>query len=183
MYKEYGNNIFKINKFNRIAINIDHTYLDNEELLTKLISLCEENHLPAGFISLEIPEEMIPENKEKIKKLATTLSKYKIMFSCDRYLGQYVSIDELAFLGFKEAKIARDIILKIDTDQLKYDSLKEIASQAKKNGIGLAAVGVENAQQLKLLRDLDEEMMVQGYYLYKPLTRADLITALISYKS
>ena len=182
MYKEYGNNIFKINKFNRIAINIDQTYLDDEELITKLISLCEENNLPNGFISLEIPEDLVPNNKEKIKLFASQLAKYKILFSCDRYIGQYVDIEELSYLGFNEVKIARDIILKIDTDQVKYNSLKAIVEGGKKNNVALAAVGVENEAQLKLLRELDDEMLVQGYYLYKPLTRADLITALISYE-
>ncbi len=182
MYKEYGNNIFKINKFDRIAINIDQTYLDDEELITKLISLCEENNLPNGFISLEIPEDLVPNNKEKIKHFADQLAKYKILFSCDRYIGQYVDIEELAYLGFNEVKIARDIILKIDTDQVQYNALKNIVEAAKKNNVALAAVGVENEAQLKLLRELDEEMLVQGYYLYKPLTRADLIAALIAYE-
>ena len=182
IYKEYGNNIFRINKFNRIAINIDQTYLDDKELLKKLISLCEENNLPAGFVSLEIPEDMIPENKEKIKDLATQLEKYKILFSCDRYIGQYTNIEELSYLGFKEIKIARDIILKIDSDQVKYESLKKMVQACKENNIGVSAVGVENETQFKLLKDLDDEMFVQGYYLYKPLTRADLITALVSYE-
>ena len=182
MYKEYGNNIFKINKFNRIAINIDQTYLGNKELLSRLIILCEENKLPNGFVSLEIPEEMIPENKANIKALANQLQKYKILFSCDRYLGQYIDIEELANLGFQEVKVARDIILSIENDQVKYDQLKAMVSAAKKAKVGMAAVGVENENQLKLLKAIDEDMMVQGYYLYKPLTRADLITALISYE-
>ena len=182
MYKEYGHNIFKINDFNRVAINIDQTYLNNKELVAKLIDLCEENKLPNGFISLEIPEDMVPNNKEQIKDLAKELSKYKIMFSCDRYMGQYVGIEELAYLGFKEVKVARDIILAIDKDQVKYDSLAQIVADAKKSEINLAAVGVENETQFNMLKDLDENMMVQGYFLYKPLTRADLIAALISYE-
>ena len=182
MYKEYGNNIFKINKFNRIAINIDQTYLDNKDLLTKLIAICEENKLPNGFISMEIPEDVVPNNKEKIKDLAKELSKYKIMFSCDRYMGQYTNIEELLSLGFKEVKIARDIIMAIDRDQVKYGALKSIVESAKEHEMAVAAVGVENEAQYNLLKELDDEMVVQGYFLYKPLTRADLITALISYE-
>lgn len=182
MYKEYGNNIFKINNFKRIAINIDQTYLDDEELLTKLIAICEENNLPNGFISLEIPEELIPENKNQIRALASQLEKYQILFSCDRYIGQYVDIEELNFLGFKEVKIARDLITKIDTDGVKYASVKDIVNSAKLNKVGVSAVGVENEVQFKMLKELDEDMMAQGYFIYKPLTRADLITALISYE-
>ena len=181
MYKEYGNNIFKINKFNRIAINIDQTYFEDKNLIDHIMKLCEENKLPAGFISMEIPEDLIPNNRDKIKALASELSSYKILFSCDRYTGQYTSIDELLYLGFKEVKIARDIILAIDKDPIRYESLKSIVTESKKNNIYISAVGVENEQQLKMLKALDEDMMVQGYYLYKPLTRADLIAALISY--
>lgn len=182
MYKEYGNNVFKINNFRRIAINIDRTYLGNDEIVRHLIALCVENALPNGFVSLEIPEDLVPENQEKIKTLAKTLSKYKIMFSCDRYTGQYTSIDELASLGFNEIKIARDLILNIVKDQTKYHEVQLMVESAKKDSISVAAVGVENEQQFKMLRELDEDMMVQGYYLYKPLAKSDLITALISYK-
>ena len=182
LYKDYGNNIFKINKFNRVSINIDQTYLDDNELIHNLILLCEENKLPNEFVSLEIPEELIPENKEKIKELSAQLERYKILFSCDRYLGRYTNIEELAFLGFKEVKVARDIILAIDTDQVKYISLREIVKAAKAHKIGVAAVGVENETQYRMLKELDEDMMVQGFYLYKPLSRADLITALVSYE-
>ena len=182
MYSEYGKNIFKINKFNRMAINIDQTYLKDTSLLDELIKLSEENKLPNGFISMEIPEDVIPNYRSQIKTLADELSKYKIMFSCDRYMGQYVNIEELHNLGFNEVKVARDIILTIDKDPVKYDAMKSIVDMSKKYGINVAAVGVENEQQLKMLKSLDDEMMVQGYYLYKPLTRSDLIAALISYE-
>lgn len=182
MYSEYGKNIFRINNFNRMAINIDQTYLKDSSLLTELIKLSEENKLPNGFISMEIPEDVIPNFKSQIKSLADELSKYKIMFSCDRYLGQYVNIEELHQLGFNEVKVARDIILTIDKDPAKYETMKSIVTMSKKFNINVAAVGVENEQQLKMLKSLDDEMMVQGYYLYKPLTRSDLIAALISYE-
>ena len=131
---------------------------------------------------MEIPEDVIPNYKSQIKSLADELSKYKIMFSCDRYMGQYVNIEELHNLGFKEVKVARDIILTIDKDPVKYEAMKSIVDMSKKYNINVAAVGVENEQQLKMLKGLDDEMMVQGYYLYKPLTRSDLIAALISYE-
>ena len=85
-------------------------------------------------------------------------------------------------MGFNEIKIARDIIANIDNDSLKYRELADIVENAHRVNINVAAVGVENEAQFNLLKDLDENMMVQGYYLYKPLTRSDLITALISYE-
>ena len=182
MYKEYGKNVFKINKFNRIAINIDETYLGDDASIEHLIKLCSENDLPRDFISMEIPEDVIPNNKDKIKHLADELTKYDISFSCDRYTGQYVDIEELVHLGFKEVKVARDIIFTMDKDPVKFDAMRSIVNSSKKFGIEVAAVGVENAEQARMLKYLDENIKAQGYYYYKALSRADLIAALINYE-
>lgn len=182
LYKEYGKGVFKINKFNRIAINIDQTYLGDDKLVQELAKLATENNLPKGFISMEIPEDVIPNNKDKIKHLADELDRYEIMLSCDRYMGQYVDIEELSNLGFKEVKVARDIILKIDKDPVKYDAMRTIVNLSKKFNLSVSAVGVENAEQAKLLKSLSEDIFAQGYYYYKALSRSDLIAALISYE-
>ena len=182
MYGEYGKNIFKINKFNRIAINIDQTYLGDDKLIEELVKLSTENRLPKGFISMEIPEDVIPNNKDKIRHLAESLGRYEIMLSCDRYMGQYVDIEELANLGFKEVKVARDIIFNIDKDPVKYDAMRQIVNLSKKYNVGVGAVGVENEEQARLLKGLDENIKAQGYYYYKALSRSDLIAALISYE-
>ena len=131
---------------------------------------------------MEIPEDVIPNNKDKIRHLAAALGRYEIMFSCDRYMGQYVDIEELANLGFKEVKVARDIIFNIDKDPVKYDSMRQIVNLSKKFGVGVGAVGVENEEQARMLKVLDENIKAQGYYYYKALSRSDLIAALISYE-
>ena len=182
MYREYGKNIFKINKFNRIAINIDQTYLGDDKLIEELVKLSTENDLPKGFISMEIPEDVIPNNKDKIRHLADELGKYEIMFSCDRYMGQYVDIEELANLGFKEVKVALKIVSAIDKDPVKLDAVRTMVNLGKQFGVNIAAVGVENEDQAKILRSLDENIVAQGYHYYRDLSRSDLISALISYE-
>ena len=68
----------------------------------------------------------------------------------------------------------------IDKDSIKLRELVDIVSNAHKEGLNIACVGVENETQFNMLKGLDPEMMVQGYYLYKPLSRSDLIAAIIS---
>ena len=182
LYKEYGNNTFKTNDFNRIAINIDETYLLDPTLVKKVTDLVSANKLPNEFISAEIPEDLISNFRDKVRRLVKELSAHKIMLSCDRFSGNYVDPDTLKELGIQELKIARDIIMKIDRDPLVYEDLKKTVKRAKELKMDIAAVGVENETQFKLLRDLDEDMVVQGYFLYKPLTRSDLIAAIVSYQ-
>ncbi len=182
LYKEYGKNTFKTNDFNRIAINIDETYILNPALVKKVTDLVTENKLPKEFVSAEIPEDLINKYKDKVGALVKQLSASKIMLSCDRFTGNYADPDTLKELGIQELKIARDIIMKIDRDPVVYEELKKTVKHAKELHMNIAAVGVENETQFKLLRDLDEDMVVQGYFLYKPLTRSDLIAAIVSYQ-
>ena len=181
MYKEYGNNVFKINALSRICINIDSTYLRDTSLTQGITKLNDMYSFPKGFLSFEIPEEIIPQYTNEIQRLLRELASANIMLSVDRYTGKYVGIEKIKELGFKEIKLTRDIVGRIDTDAVRYNEMKDIVTQAKENNISVAVVGVENSAQFTLLRELDENMMMQGYHFYKPLSRADFISALISH--
>ena len=60
--------------------------------------------------------------------------------------------------------------------------MRTIVNLSKKFNLSVSAVGVENAEQVKLLKSLSEDIFAQGYYYYKALSRSDLIAALISYE-
>ena len=181
MYKEYGSSVFKINAFSRICINIDSTYLKDASLINGITKLNDTYSFPKGFLSFEIPEEIIPQYQVEIQKLLRDLASANIMLSVDRYTGQHISIEKLKELGFKEIKLTRDLVGKIDTDSVRFNEVKDIINTAKANGISVAVVGVENSQQFVILKEFDENMMMQGYHFYKPLSRADFISALISH--
>ncbi len=182
LYKEYGPNVFKINGFKRVAINIDETYLKNPNLVNAVIEIHNANKFPQNFLSFEIPEEMILDNMDKIRNFAKELAGVHIVFSCDRYSGRYVGVEKLKELGFKEIKIMKNVIDNIDKDPVKLKDAKELVQEAKSIGLGISVVGVENETQYQLLKEMDKDMMMQGFYFYKPLTRSDLIAALISYE-
>ena len=182
LYKEYGSNVFKINDFKRVAINIDQTYLRDPNLIKAIIDINNNNKLPNNFLSFEIPEEMIPDNMDKIRDFAKQLSSIHIIFSCDRYSGRYVPVEKLKELGFKEIKMVKSVIDNIDKDPVKLNEVKSIVESAKQVGLNTSVVGVENEAQYRLLKELDGTMMMQGYYFYKPLTRSDFIAAIISYE-
>lgn len=183
LYEDYGKSTFAINEFKRICINIDETYLKDLEMIKNVSKLIKANKIPNNFISFEIPEDMIPENIDKIKAVSEQLKNDHVYFSVDRYTGKHIGIKLLKEAGFNEVKIDRNITMMIDRDSGKLREFVDIVSSAHKEGLNIAAVGVENETQFNMLKGLDPEMMVQGYYLYKPLTRSDLIAAIISYNN
>lgn len=181
MYKENGDSAFRINNFERIAINIDSTYLKDPNLVNGIINLNNIYNFPNNFLSFEVPEDIIPSHINEIQKMASQLASAHIMFSVDRYTGEYIGVEKLKSLGFKEIKIARNLVFKVDTDSQKYNEVRDIVNNAKETGLDVSVVGVENSAQYQILREFDENMGMQGYHFYKPLSRSDFIAALISY--
>ena len=181
MYKEYGNSVFKINSFERIGINIDGTYLKDLSLVKGIVDLNNVYNFPNNFLAFEIPEELIPNHINEIAKMSQELEGAHIVFSVDRYTGKHIGIEKLKELGFKEVKIARDLVYKVDTDSTRYSAIQDIVNNAKEVGIDVTVVGVENSAQFTMLKDLDIDMKMQGYHFYKPLSRSDFISALISH--
>ena len=182
LYAEYGNSILKNNRFSRFAINVDNTYFDDANFVKTVADLMKDNKLPKYYISFEIPEDIIGDNLGKIKQFSKILEDYSIYLSCDRFKNNIISIERLHEYGFNEVKIARDLIINIDKDRDKLENIRNIVAECKKYGLTVSCVGVESQAQFNILKEIDPDMLIQGYYLYKPLSRSDFITSLMSFE-
>ncbi|MBQ7243053.1 MAG: EAL domain-containing protein [Bacilli bacterium] len=178
LYKEHGTSVFAINNFRRISINVDAAFLKDTELSKKVSALYTEQHLGKDFLSFEVPEDLIGEDFEAE---GNAFAGSGALLVCDRYTGRYVSLAKLKRYGFREVKLPRELVNGIDVDAKKLAELTDIVNTAKSLEMKVSVVGVENEAQYLALKNLDETMLMQGYYFYKPVSRADLITAVVSH--
>lgn len=178
LYKEHGRSIFALNNFRRISINVDAAFLTDTNLSKKVHDLYEEQHLDKDFLAFEVPENLIGGD---FKTEGNAFANSGAVLVCDRYTGKYVSMDKLKKYGFREIKLPRELINGIEVDAQKLAAVASIVSNAKELGLKVSVVGVENSDQFIALRDLDPTMLVQGYHFYKPLSRSELITAIVSH--
>lgn len=178
LYKEHGASLFALNAFQRIAINVDAAFLRDSELASKVNALYEEQHLGKGFLAFEVPESLITDS---FNEAGNAFSNSGVVLVCDQYTGKYVSLEKLKAFGFHEIKLPFGLIKDIDVDPKKFEAVASIVNAAKALGLRTSAVGVENSAQYLALRDLDPDMLLQGYHFYKPLSRSDLIAAVISH--
>lgn len=178
LYQEHGKSIFALNNFRRISINVDNTFLEDANLSAKVKNLYAEQHMEKDFLTFEVPEDLV---SVAFKDQETSSFGAGSLLVCDRYTGKYVSLEKLKKFGFGEVKLPRELINGIEVDAKKRANLKELVDHAKSLGLKISVVGVENEGQYNVLRELDETMLIQGYYFYKPLSRSELITAIISH--
>ncbi|MBO5529692.1 MAG: EAL domain-containing protein [Bacilli bacterium] len=178
LYNEHGNSVFALNSFHRISINVDAAFLKDTELSKKVAALYNDQHLGKDFLAFEVPEDLIGEDfSGEGNAFATSVA----LLVCDRYTGKYVSMEKLKKYGFREVKLPRELVNGIDVDAKKLSELAAIVEQAKSLEMKVSVVGVENNAQYQALNNLDPTMLMQGYYFYKPLSRADLINAIVKH--
>ena len=169
LYKEYGLTIFRPYGFKRLNINTDASYFSDPLLEDKLKNLIETNHLPPHFLGFEINEKEIYDHYDDMKTFFQMAINLKIDLICDRYSGEYISLDKLKDLGIQEFKIDRPYTRFIDTDKNKYVMVKELLELAKREELHPSLIGVENMEQYKMITEINKDSSLQGYAFFKPM--------------
>ena len=180
LYKQYGDNVFKNWRLNRLTINVDMNLLNDSSVISDISRLIKEYQIPDGFIGLEIGENDIYKDLEKLRVISKELKNLHVALICDRYDGKYITMDQLKELGFEEVKIDRKIVRFVDTSNDRYMEARAMMLRAHEVGLKASLVGVENLEQLKMLSEIDNDTHMQGYYFSRPLNKYDLVKAIQS---
>ena len=178
LYRKQGSSIFKVFGLKRFSINIDYSYFTSDESINNLVNLIHAYDFPKDFIAFEIAEWDIKDHFGEYKVICETLKKHNITLLCDQYSGRHMSLSKLKEIGFEEIKIGRGIVGFIDSDPQKKAALTNIMTEAKELGFVTSVVGIENNTQYEIVKKLDINAMLQGYYFYKPLDKNNLVNAL-----
>ena len=175
LYKQYGQTIFKLYGFNRLTMNTDFSYFDDPDFFQTIFNLFTEYHLPKDFLGFEITEKEIYTHLNEFRRVAKGILNHHIVLICDQYNGEYLSMDTLKELGFIEIKIGRYLVGDIEVNPKHLNEITSIDKLAQEHGLHVTFVGVENADQYILIRDMDKRCNCQGYHFYKPLDDYKLI--------
>ena len=175
LYKQYGQTIFKLYGFNRLTMNTDFSYFDDPDFFQTIFNLFTEYHLPKDFLGFEITEKEIYTHLNEFRKVSKGILNHHIVLICDQYNGEYLSMDTLKELGFIEIKIGRYLVGDIEVNPKHLNEITSIDKLAQEHGLHVTFVGVENADQYILIRDMDKRCNCQGYHFYKPLDDYKLI--------
>ena len=175
LYKQHGLTTFKLYGFNRLTMNTDFSYFDDPDFFQTIFNLFTEYHLPKDFLGFEITEKEIYTHLDQFKRVSKGILNHHIVLICDQYNGEYLSMDTLKELGFVEIKIGRYLVGDIEVNPKHLNEITSIDKLAQEHGLHITFVGVENADQYILLRDMDKKCNCQGYHFYRPLDDYKLI--------
>ena len=178
LYKEYGASFFSNLGFKRMALNTDYSFFTDKNFRKDAKKFLDDLKLPKGFLAFEIPESDAATHIEEFREIAKMTRELNIVLVCDQYTGRHISLEILKDIGFNEIKISRNAVLHIDSDNNRYANLKQLLYLIRNMGMKASVVGVENIDQYLLIKQVDESVLQQGFYHYRPLEKQALVDAL-----
>jgi EAL domain-containing protein (putative c-di-GMP-specific phosphodiesterase class I) len=162
----------------RVSVNLDPASLMDTRFPDDIAALIERAHVPADQVDLEITEDTIVSDPDRILSVITRLAAQGFSFSLDDYGTGYSSLSYLRILPVREIKIDRSFVSAMVHNPDDEVIVQSTIGMARHLGFHVVAEGVEDAATWDLLAEHGCDT-VQGYFLSKPLP-ADDLTAWLS---
>jgi len=151
-----------------INVNLCNAQFWQPGLLQHITQVLQQTHLDAGSLKLEITENIIMENNESATAKLWQLRDLGIQLVIDDFGTGYSSLSRLHRFPIDMLKIDRSFVSKLGRNGTNFEIIETIVTLARKLGVDVTAEGVETAEQLSQLRELNCEYG-QGYFFSKPL--------------
>lgn len=178
LFNEYGALFFSSLGFRRFGLNTDYSFFTDKNFAKDIKKYIEDLKLPKRFIAFEIPEHDVSTHIDEFKSIAKVLRDLNVVLVCDQYTGRYISIEILKEIGFDEVKISRNLVNHIDSDNQRFNSLKQLLLLINRFEMKASIVGVENIDQFLLIKEVGVDVLLQGFYFFRPLEKQALIETL-----
>ena len=167
-------------KFKRripIAVNITAVEFQDPNLVSNIQALLLDKKLSPKYLELEITENVVMTDIDSAMSTISALQMLGIKVSIDDFGTGYSSLAYLRQLPIDTIKIDRSFISEVATNDSDLTIVKSMIKLSQGLGKRVLAEGVENKEQLNVLRNLGCDA-VQGFYIDKPLPEEKLLAYL-----
>jgi EAL domain-containing protein (putative c-di-GMP-specific phosphodiesterase class I) len=151
-----------------ISVNLSCRQFSQPGLVDQVACILEETGLAPENLKLEITESAIMEDAEGALSMLRRLKNKGIKLSIDDFGTGYSSLSYLQKFPVDTLKVDRSFISGMNLNEENVAIVRAVLVLAKSMGLEVVAEGVEEPEELNLLKGLDCEY-VQGFYFSRPL--------------
>lgn len=155
-----------------VAINVSARQI-KEGFIEKLIAALHLSGLPPQAVHVEITESSVMPNSDVAQTFLTELSRLGIKVALDDFGTGWSNMAMLKTLPLSYLKMDRSFIIGLGKDLQDAAIAKAIIGLAQALKIEVIAEGVETQMQAQQLLYLEADQ-IQGYYVCKPMSIADV---------
>lgn len=160
-----------------VSINLSPRQLEDPSLVKNVRDLLSKYQVKARQFELEITEYSISGKSDSIMQNMHELSAMGFQFAMDDFGTGYSNLGVLQSLPLNVLKVDMSFIRAIGSNQKSDELVKAILNMGHTLGLKVVAEGVESAEQVQFLRDLNCDEL-QGYYFFRPSAIEDLLSVL-----
>jgi diguanylate cyclase (GGDEF)-like protein/PAS domain S-box-containing protein len=157
------------------AVNISAQQFQQKNFKESLMQILGNTGLAPHFLDLEITESAIMENAESMLEKLHSLKEIGLHLSIDDFGTGYSSLSYLKHFPIDKLKIDRSFVQDITDDSNSYAIIETIINMGHNLKLKVIAEGVETAEQLATLQELQCDE-IQGFYFSRPIAPQDFAT-------
>ena len=151
-----------------IAVNVSGRQLDTDQLIGDIEGALSRSGLDPGALTIEITETTLMRNVEATARRLTAVKALGVRIAIDDFGTGYSSLAHLQRFPVDALKIDRSFILGLQNNQEGETLIHTLVQLGKSLSIETFAEGIEQQQELSLLRDENCDSG-QGFLFARPL--------------
>ena len=161
-----------------MAVNLSFRQFQDSQLLATLQRLIEERGVDAQWLEFELTETAVMRRSDQVQHTMKALGRLGVRFSLDDFGTGFSSFVHLNNLPITLLKIDKSFVGGMGERAENRQLVRAMINLAHNLHLEVVAEGVENAEQLALLRQFGCDQ-AQGYLISKALPLADLARFLV----
>ena len=162
-----------------ISVNVSVVQLSHDDIVGTVRRALNQSGLDAKYLQLEITETALMKQPEKVIQQCIQLRELGIQIAIDDFGIDYSSLRYLKQLPVDIIKIDKSFIDDCATNEKDHMIVRTIIQLGHNLGITVTAEGIEDKDQLNILR-VEGCDKYQGYYFSKPVDNAQINTLLLN---
>jgi diguanylate cyclase (GGDEF)-like protein len=158
-----------------VCINLSGADILQLDFVRHAIHQLASSGLDSSAVVFEITETMMMSDMDLALANIREFEKVGIRLAIDDFGTGFSSLAQLKTLPVQELKIDKSLVLRLDQDTDDQQIVRSTIEMAHYLGLKVVAEGVENIASLRILQAMGCDA-VQGYYIARPMSAADLET-------
>jgi diguanylate cyclase (GGDEF)-like protein len=150
-----------------MSVNVSARQLASQHLVQELAQILTCTKLPAGALTLEITESAMIGDTELAISMMKQIRDLGVQLHLDDFGTGYASLSSLHLFPLNGLKIDRSFMTCLNQRRDFQAVVQAVIDLAKNLGMSLIAEGIENVEQLQLLKAMGCDQ-AQGYHFARP---------------
>ena len=162
---------FDISEYFSFSINISPQLLSHVDFLSYVDDLLDEEGKIAKYLTIEITETALIDNKKAVEEILQRLRSKKIKIALDDFGTGFSSLSHLHSFSLDIIKIDRSFVTSLAHNQRSAHILRSIIYMSQQLDLTIVAEGIESLDQLQWLQEYNCQFG-QGYFWSPPISSA-----------